>query len=117
VLSIFKFSMKGMGDADVTLNIKISRDNDGICLYKSHYIKKVLGRFNYRDCSLMATLCHPTYKLTQNSGRPITQLKYAKVIGCLIYAMISIRLVVAFVIGKLSRYTSNPSNFHWHVIR
>ena len=60
-----KFSMKDMGEADVILGIKIIRNNDGISLSQSHYIEKVLGRFNYKDCSPMATPFDPTYKLLE----------------------------------------------------
>ena len=77
----------------------------------------MLGRFNYKDCFPVATPFDPTYKLTRNSGRPIAQLEYTKVIGCLMYAMTSTRPDIAFAIGKISRYTSNPSKFHWHAIR
>ena len=65
----------------------------------------------------MATPFDPTYKLTRNSGRPIAQFEYAKVIGCLMYAMTSTRPDIAFAVGKLSRYTSNPSKFYWHTVR
>jgi len=109
--------MKNMEETDVILGIKIIRDNDGISLSQSHYIEKVLGRFNYKDCSPVATPFDPTYKLTRNSWRPIAQLEYAKVIGCLMIAMTSTRLDITFTVGKLSRYTSNPSKFHRHAIR
>ena len=66
-----KFSMKDMKEADVILGIKIIRNNDSISISKSHYIEKVLWRFNYKDCSPVATPFDPTYKLTRNSGRPI----------------------------------------------
>ena len=33
------------------------------------------------------------------------------------YAMTSTRLDIAFAVGKLSRYTSDPSKFYWHAIR
>jgi len=60
--------MKDMGEADVILDIKIIRDNDGISLSQSYYIEKVLGRFNYKDCSPMAIPFDPTYKLTRIVG-------------------------------------------------
>nr|GEV97328.1 zinc finger, CCHC-type [Tanacetum cinerariifolium] len=41
------------------------------------------------------------------------ELEYFKAIGYLMYAMISTRLAIAFAVGKLSRYTSNPSALHW----
>jgi len=76
-----KFSMKDIEETDVMLGIKII-----LYLSQSHYIEKVLGRFNYKDCSPVATPFVLTYKLTCNSGRPIIQIEYARVIGCLIYA-------------------------------
>ncbi|KAL7215696.1 hypothetical protein ACSBR1_027781 [Camellia fascicularis] len=32
------------------------------------------------------------------------------------YAMTCTRPDIAFIVGKLSRYTSNPSNVHWHAV-
>ena len=32
------------------------------------------------------------------------------------YAMTCTRPVVAYVVGKMSRYTSNPSHIHWNAI-
>nr|GEW62871.1 zinc finger, CCHC-type [Tanacetum cinerariifolium] len=46
-------------------------------------------------------------------GTPVSQLEYSRAIGCLMYAMISTRPDIAFAVGNLSRYTSNPSALHW----
>ncbi|GKE81937.1 hypothetical protein Tco_1551937 [Tanacetum coccineum] len=43
-----------------------------------------------------------------NNGQAVSQLEYSRVIGCLMYAMNCTRPDIAFVVGKLSRYTSNP---------
>nr|GFA77376.1 zinc finger, CCHC-type [Tanacetum cinerariifolium] len=40
------------------------------------------------------------------------QLEYSRAIGCLMYAMTSTRLDIAYVVGRLSRLTSNPSRQH-----
>ncbi|GKC49614.1 zinc finger, CCHC-type containing protein [Tanacetum coccineum] len=40
-----------------------------------------------------------------------------RVIGCLMYAMTCTRPDIAFVVGKLSRYTSNPGTQHWQAIQ
>ena len=43
--------MKDLGVADVILNIKLLRDDDGgITLLQSHYVEKILSRFGYSDC-------------------------------------------------------------------
>ena len=44
------FEMKDPGVADVILNIKLLRDNEGgITLLQSHYVEKVLSRFGYSE--------------------------------------------------------------------
>ncbi|GKC01176.1 zinc finger, CCHC-type containing protein, partial [Tanacetum coccineum] len=74
-----KFSMKDMGEADVILGITIKHESNGIEISQSHYIEKV-----------------------------VSQLEYSRVIGCLMYVMTCTRPGIAFVIDKLSRYTSDP---------
>ncbi|KAL0318255.1 UNVERIFIED_CONTAM: hypothetical protein Scaly_2850000 [Sesamum calycinum] len=46
---------EGYGEADVTLGIRIIRENKGISISQSHYIEKVLKKFNYFDCTLVST--------------------------------------------------------------
>lgn len=84
----------------------------GLFLTQSHYIEKVLKKFNHSDCSPVFTPFDPSFKFERNGGRPIAQLEYAKLIGCLMYTMTSTRPDIAFAMGKLSRYTSNPSEYH-----
>jgi hypothetical protein len=110
------FSMKDMGIADVILGIKIIRNNLGISLSQSHYIEKVLKKFNCENGSNSASPMDSNVKLMPNTGLPISQLKYSQVIGCLMYAMTSTRPDIAFAVGKLSRYTSNPSSHHWAAV-
>ena len=52
-----------------------------------------------------------------NTGQAVSQLEYSKVIGCLMYAMTSTRPDIAFAVGMLSRFTSNPSMHHWQAVR
>nr|GEW81016.1 zinc finger, CCHC-type [Tanacetum cinerariifolium] len=41
-----------------------------------------------------------------------SKLEYSRAIGCLMNAMINTRPDIAFAVGKISRYTSNPSALH-----
>ncbi|GKE45242.1 zinc finger, CCHC-type containing protein, partial [Tanacetum coccineum] len=50
-----KFSMKDMGEADVILGIRIKHESNGIAISQSHYIEKVLKKFNYFDCTPVST--------------------------------------------------------------
>ncbi|GJX25504.1 zinc finger, CCHC-type containing protein [Tanacetum coccineum] len=56
-------------------------------------------------------------KLMLNNGQAVSQLEYSRVIGCLMYAMTCTRPDIAFAVGKLSRYTSNPGTQHWEAIQ
>jgi len=38
-----KFDMKDLGEADVILNIKLNKGENGITLLQSHYVEKVLS--------------------------------------------------------------------------
>ncbi|GKD76672.1 zinc finger, CCHC-type containing protein [Tanacetum coccineum] len=111
-----RFSMKDMGEADVILSIKIKRENKGIVITQCHYIKKILKKFNRKDCSPVNTLMDPVEKLKPNTGKPVDQLEYSRAIGCLMYAMTSTRPDIAYAVGRLSRFTSNPSRQHWKAI-
>ncbi|GJR29105.1 zinc finger, CCHC-type containing protein [Tanacetum coccineum] len=111
-----RFSMKDMGEADVILGIKIKRENKGIVITQSHYIEKILKKFNREDCSPVSTPMDPVEKLKPNTGKPVDQLEYSRAIGCLMYAMTSTRPDIAYAIGRLSRFTSNPSRQHWKAI-
>ena len=55
-------------------------------------------------------------KLGENTRRAIAQLKYASAIGSMMYAMHCTRPNMSFSMGKLSRFTSNPSVDHWKAI-
>nr|GEZ58283.1 hypothetical protein [Tanacetum cinerariifolium] len=46
----------------------------------------------------------------------VSQLEYFRAIGCLMYAMISTRSDIAFAVGKLSSYTSNPNALHYKAL-
>ncbi|GJR97445.1 zinc finger, CCHC-type containing protein [Tanacetum coccineum] len=97
-----RFSMKDMGEADVILGIKIKRKNKGIVITQSHYIEKILKKFNREDCSPVSTPMDSVEKLKPNTGKPVDQLEYSRAIGCLMYAMTSTRPDIAYVVGRLS---------------
>ncbi|GJW69029.1 zinc finger, CCHC-type containing protein [Tanacetum coccineum] len=112
-----RFSMKDMGEADVILGIRIKHESNGISISQSHYIEKVLKKFNYFDCTLVSTPMDTNKKLMPNNGQAVSQLEYSRVIGYLMYAMTCTRPDIAFDVGNLSRYTSNPGTQHWQAIQ
>jgi hypothetical protein len=60
------FDMKDMGEADVILNIKLIKGENGITLTQSHYVEKILSRFSYKDIKLSPTPYDPSLILRKN---------------------------------------------------
>ncbi|GJV02505.1 zinc finger, CCHC-type containing protein [Tanacetum coccineum] len=112
-----RFSMKDMREADVILGIRINHKSNRIAISQSHYIEKVLKKFNYFNCTPVSTHMDTNEKLIPNNGQAVSQLEYSRVIDCLMYAMTCTRPDIAFAMGKLSRYTSNPDTQHWQAIQ
>nr|GEY74211.1 zinc finger, CCHC-type [Tanacetum cinerariifolium] len=112
-----RFSMKDIREADVILGIRIKHESNGIAISQSYYIEKVLKKFNYFDCTPVSTPLDTYEQLMPNKSLIVSQLEYSRVIGCLMYAMTCTMPDIAFVVGKLSRYTSNPGTQHWQAIK
>nr|GEY52545.1 hypothetical protein [Tanacetum cinerariifolium] len=110
------FNIKDLGEAEVILGIKILRKENRLMLTQSHYIEKILKRFDSFDCLPVSTPFEVGSKLTYNTGRILAQNKYAKVIGSLMYAMTCTRHDIAYAVGRLSRHTSSPSKEHWDAL-
>ncbi|GJR67136.1 zinc finger, CCHC-type containing protein [Tanacetum coccineum] len=66
-----RFSMKDMGEADVILGIRIKHESNGIAISQSHYIEKVLKKFNYFKCTPVSTPMDISEKLMPNNGKLI----------------------------------------------
>ncbi|GJR73899.1 zinc finger, CCHC-type containing protein [Tanacetum coccineum] len=72
------FSMKDMGEANVILGIRIKHKINGIAVSQSHYIEKVLKKFNYFDCTPVSTPMDTSKKLMANNGQVVSQLEYSR---------------------------------------
>jgi hypothetical protein len=111
-----KFKMKDLKEVDTILGIKVKKYSGGYALCQSHYIEKILLKFQRLGIKEASTPYDSAFKLTENSGRAIAQLEYASAIGSLMYAMLCTRPDISFAVCKLSRYTNKPSTEHWKAI-
>ena len=111
-----KFDMKDLGETNVILGIKILRDNDCIILSQSHYVEKIIKKFEHFDMSLMSTPYDSKVCLVKNRGDSVSQDKYAQIIGSLMFLTNCTHPDIAYVVGRLSRYIRNPSIEQWDAI-
>jgi hypothetical protein len=54
------FDMKNLDKADVIVNIKLIKGENGITLSQSHYVEKMLNRFGYKDSKSTSTPYNPS---------------------------------------------------------
>ena len=86
---------------DVILGIKITRTLDGCALSQSHYIEKILKKFDKDNTNAGSPVDINLY-LSKNTGESILQLDYACIIGSLIYIMNCTRPDITYSVSRLS---------------
>jgi len=84
------------------------------------YIEKVLKRFGMQECKFGDT---PVVKGDKFSLKQcpkgnleiqeMQKIPYASVVGSLMYAQVCTRPDIAYIVGVLGRYLSNPGMDHW----
>lgn len=116
------FEMKDLGDASFVLGIQIHRDRSrGILgLSQKSYIDKVLKRFGLQDCKPGDTPVAKGDKFSLKQCpkgsleiQEMQKIPYASAVGSLMYAQVCTRPDIAFIVGILGRYLSNPGLDHW----
>ena len=116
------FEMKDLGEAHYVLGIEIVRDRQKrlLGLSQKGYIERVLSRFNMESCNKADVPVNKGDKFSRDqcpkSEREIELMKirpYASLVGSLMYANICTRPDLAFIVGLLGRFQSNPGESHW----
>ena len=121
-LLLSHFDMKDLGEAFYVLGIQILYDRpSGILrLSQQKYIESILKRFNMQSCSSSKaqTVKGDRFSIGQCPWNDIERDKmkavlYSSVVGSLLYAQVCTRFDIAFVVGVLGRYLSDPGQIHW----
>lgn len=64
------FDMKDLGETDVILGIS---EQNGLVLTQSHYVEKLLKKFNHFDVEPVKTPYDPSFHLKKNKGSSVRQ--------------------------------------------
>lgn len=111
------FEMKDLGDANYILGIRIVQDEEdgSISICQDEYIKQVVKRFGFEEAKPTTMVpMNPGLKLCktgivdQPEAPKVDVKEYQRAIGSLMYAMIGTRPDIAFAVGKLAQYSSDP---------
>ncbi|RVW23097.1 Retrovirus-related Pol polyprotein from transposon TNT 1-94 [Vitis vinifera] len=118
--------MKDIGDASFILGIQIHRDRSrGILgLSQRTYIDKVLQRYGMQNSKPGDTPVTKGDKFSLNQcpknsleSQEMQKIPYALAVGSLMYAQVCTRPDIAYIVGMLGRYLSNPRMDHWRAAK
>ncbi|KAM1269944.1 hypothetical protein ACFX15_001999 [Malus domestica] len=116
------FEMKDLGEAHYVLGIEITRDRKRklLGLSQKGYIERVLNRFNMEKCNKADVPVNKGDKFSRDqcpkneNEVELMKLKpYASLVGSIMYANICTRPDLAFIVGMLGRFQTNPGESHW----
>ena len=120
------FNMKDLGEASHILDMRIVRNKDKKVLFlsQSAYIDKVLECFNMEKGKALSAPLPSHVKLSLNDcpksdaeKAEMAKVPYSSAVGSIMYAMICTRPDIAYAVGMVSKYMSNPGKKHWEAVK
>lgn len=102
------------------LGLQIKRDRAQLSLHlcQTQYIDTILARFDMQDCKPAKSPLPPKIVLSIRQPHELRANGdlYLRALGSLMYAMLGTRPDIAFAVGLLSRFSSDPSISHWNAL-
>ena len=112
-----RFEIEDQGEMHHCLGMCIKKDRSTKTMHISQkaYLENILKRFNMSNCKPVSTPMEVGKKYEKlKDGEQTTDLReYQCIIGSLMYAAIATRPDIAFSVGMLSQYMSNPGEEHF----
>lgn len=119
------FKLRDLGPTSFLLGMKVTRDlpNHSISLSQTQYIEDMLDRYGFAGCTPVSTPMDPglvlqkTQSMSEEDKEFMSKAPYLSAVGSLTYLAQSTRPDIAYAVGVLARYNSNPSPIHWKAIK
>ena len=121
-----KFEMKDLGNASFVLGIQMCQDHsyDILGLSQKAHIDKVLSRFGMKDCAPGDTTIAKGDKFNllqcpknEIEKKEMENILYASIVGSLMYGQVCTCSDIAYVVGMLGQYLSNPRMIYWKIAK
>jgi len=112
-----EFQLNDLGTPRSFLGIQFEFHADGsVSIHQQQYIQKILSDFCMETCQPKNTPMNPKLLLNYRPEEPDsdeeTKARFGAAIGSLMYLMVGTRPDIAFALGTLSRFTSQPQSHH-----
>jgi ATP-binding cassette subfamily B (MDR/TAP) protein 1 len=121
-----KFAMTDLGHIQYCLGIQIKRDRLNYTIYMHHakYIETKLQMFKLEMGKVVATPLEVGLKLTkamspqiESKREHMKKVPYQSAVGSLMYCMICIKLDIAYSMGVVSQFLTDPREIHWKAVK
>lgn len=121
-----RFKMRDLGPAKLLLGLEITRDRPNRHLYlgQKRYCLSVLARFNMSNCKPVITPIDPNVSLCKTTEpqppevvETMRNVPYLSAVGSLMYLSQGTRPDIAYAVGVLSQFMTNPGPTHWKAVQ
>jgi len=119
----FKIDDRGDLNPGTILGIDVTRDRKArtMDLSQKRYVQTVLERFNMVDAKPNKVPMDDFRQLSvqsEDSGsEKLDGVPYLEAVGSLMYLQVCTRPDIAFAVGVLSRFSSDPRRVHWGAVK
>lgn len=118
-----RFNTKNLGEIQKILGVRVTRDrkNRTIYLDQEQYLRTVLDKFGIKQKThkdkKIPVADYTSFRPAADDDTRIDVTEYQAGIGSLMFAMVLTRPDIAFVLGKLAQYMSDPAEHHGHALK
>ncbi|KAI5116724.1 hypothetical protein M0805_004183, partial [Coniferiporia weirii] len=120
------FKLHNLGPTSFLLGVQINRDRSKclLTLSQHQYVLDILDQYNMSDCSPVTTPMDSNAQLSKEQSpktdSDINAMKaypYAQLVRSLMYLAICTRPDIAYAVGVLGQFSSNPGMAHWRAAK
>lgn len=121
-----RFKLHDLGPTSWLLGVQIQRDRTKrtVTLSQRQYILDMLKHYNMSDATPVHTPMNPGIKLStsmcptsQEEKDAMSRVPYANAVGALMWLAVATRPDIAYAVGVLARFNSNPGRQHWTAVK
>ena len=116
-----RFEGRDLGEINSFLGINITRDrqNKVIKIDQAGMIDSIIQQFGLEDAKTKTIPLSPSIKLSKNEGEALDKEKYpyGTLVGKLMFLTVATRPDIAYSVGTLARFISDPNSTHWQAAK
>jgi hypothetical protein len=103
-------------DLYVGLHIHRDKAQERIFINQSAYLRRILTRFGFNNCSPVSTPADPNVKLDATTQPFEPPYFYPATIGCLLFAQTLSRPDISYVVNSVAQFSTDPQRSHFQAV-